>query len=162
MGLAERERLTMICADPGKFAPRTSPATLPSDYFALPERNTKGPIPDALALKLSTWADEMGEAEGACRRGCPPKIRLTCRVEADIYAENANRITVRHRHGDIVAVIEIVSPEIRVVRPDSSPSSISQSTCSVKGQPHRHRSLSARKTRSARHTSRDLGRVPRG
>jgi hypothetical protein len=31
-------------------------------------------------------------------------------TEAEIYAGKANRITVRHKHGDIVAVIEIVSP----------------------------------------------------
>jgi hypothetical protein len=28
----------------------------------------------------------------------------------DVYTGKANRITVRHRHGDVVAVIEIVSP----------------------------------------------------
>lgn len=32
------------------------------------------------------------------------------RREAEIYAGQANRVTVRHRHGDVVAVIEIVSP----------------------------------------------------
>jgi Protein of unknown function (DUF4058) len=32
------------------------------------------------------------------------------RREAEIYAGKANRITIRHRHGDVVAVIEIVSP----------------------------------------------------
>src|SRR5262249_5284976 len=38
------------------------------------------------------------------------QIRLIRRKEADIYARKANRITVRRRHGDVVAVIEIVSP----------------------------------------------------
>jgi hypothetical protein len=32
------------------------------------------------------------------------------RSEAEIYAGKANRITVRHRHGNVVAVVEIVSP----------------------------------------------------
>ena len=36
--------------------------------------------------------------------------RLVRRNDADVYAEKADRITVRHRHGDVVAVIEIVSP----------------------------------------------------
>jgi hypothetical protein len=31
-------------------------------------------------------------------------------VEEDIYLRKADRIVVRHRHGDVVAVIEIVSP----------------------------------------------------
>jgi hypothetical protein len=84
---------------------------LPADYFALPEQNIKGPIPDALALRLSASAGEIGEAEGGLAVAvAPPKTRLTRRVEADIYAEKANRVTVRHRHGDIVAVVEIVSP----------------------------------------------------
>jgi hypothetical protein len=32
------------------------------------------------------------------------------RCEDDIYAAKADLITVRHRHGDVVAVIEIISP----------------------------------------------------
>jgi hypothetical protein len=40
----------------------------------------------------------------------PPKVRVVRRSEADIYADLANRITIRHRHGDVVAMIEIVSP----------------------------------------------------
>jgi hypothetical protein len=31
-------------------------------------------------------------------------------IEAEIYAARANRLTIRHRHGDVVAVVEIVSP----------------------------------------------------
>lgn len=30
--------------------------------------------------------------------------------EAGSYAARANRVTIRHRHGDVVAVVEIVSP----------------------------------------------------
>ena len=30
--------------------------------------------------------------------------------EADVYAGRANRTTVRHRHGEVVAVIELISP----------------------------------------------------
>jgi hypothetical protein len=40
----------------------------------------------------------------------PPRTRLIRRNEADVYATRANRITVRHRHGRVVAVIKIVSP----------------------------------------------------
>jgi hypothetical protein len=35
---------------------------------------------------------------------------LTQRAEADAYARKASHIAVRHRHGEVVAVIEIVSP----------------------------------------------------
>src|SRR5215831_16138389 len=37
----------------------------------------------------------------------------------DVYAEKANRITVRHRHGYVVAVIEIVSPGNKGSRAES-------------------------------------------
>jgi hypothetical protein len=35
---------------------------------------------------------------------------LIRRTETDSYLDKVNRIVVRHRHGDVVAIIEIVSP----------------------------------------------------
>jgi Protein of unknown function (DUF4058) len=84
---------------------------LPSDYFALPEQNIHGPIPDVLTLQLSPRADGSGSgAHGLAVATVPPKTSLVRQSEAGIYAAKANRITVRHRHGDVVAVVEIVSP----------------------------------------------------
>jgi len=40
----------------------------------------------------------------------PPLARLVRRSEGKAYARKADRIAVRHRHGQIVTVIEIVSP----------------------------------------------------
>jgi hypothetical protein len=40
----------------------------------------------------------------------PPKTRFIARTEAATYARKANRVTVRHPDGEVVAVIEIVSP----------------------------------------------------
>ena len=54
---------------------------LPSGYFALIEKKTRRPQPDGVT-----------------------------RSEAADYARKANRIVVRHPHGDAIAVIEIVSP----------------------------------------------------
>ncbi|MCI0460074.1 MAG: DUF4058 family protein [Gemmataceae bacterium] len=84
---------------------------LPPDYFALVEQRIRGPIPDVLTLKLAlkTEGPSSGTA-GVAVATTPPRTRLIRRSEADIYAGKANRITVRHRHGDVVAVIEIVSP----------------------------------------------------
>jgi hypothetical protein len=81
---------------------------LPSDYFALPEQNIRGPITDVLALKLA-GSDESG-AGGLAVAETPPQTRLVRRSEADVYADKADRIAVRHRHGDVVAVVEILSP----------------------------------------------------
>src|SRR4051794_37158619 len=82
---------------------------LPSEYFALAEQNIRGPIPDVLTLRLAT--DSSLDTDGGLAVAtAPPRTRLIRRSEANLYAEKANIITVRHRHGDVVAVIEIVSP----------------------------------------------------
>jgi hypothetical protein len=66
---------------------------LPHDYFALVEHHVQGPIPDVLTHERSPAFGEPTDAE-----------------ESEIYARRANRITVRHQHGNVVAVIEVVSP----------------------------------------------------
>ena len=45
-----------------------------------------------------------------CRGRRPPRAHLTRSIEERIYARKADRVTVRHRLGEIVAVLEIVSP----------------------------------------------------
>jgi hypothetical protein len=84
---------------------------LPPDYFALPEQSIRGPIPDVLTLELAPSSQsENGSDVGLAVAAAPPQTRLTRRSEPKAYAGKANRITVRHRHGKIVAVVEIVSP----------------------------------------------------
>jgi hypothetical protein len=85
--------------------------SLPRGYFALPEQTIRGPIPDILTLRLSAGHDEAdGTAPGLAVAAVPPRARLVRRAESEIYARKADRISVRHRHGQIVAVVEIVSP----------------------------------------------------
>ncbi len=87
---------------------------LPPHYFALSEQRIKGPIPDVLTLELGPGqddeADEPGPGGGLAVATAPPRAQLVWRSEAEIYASRANRITVRHKHGKVVAVVEIVSP----------------------------------------------------
>jgi hypothetical protein len=84
---------------------------LPPDYFALVEENIRGPIPDVLTLQLSAAREEPSGGTAALAVAiAPPRTRLIRRNEVESYADKANRITVRHRHGDVIAVIEIVSP----------------------------------------------------
>ncbi len=84
--------------------------TLPPGYFALIEWKTRGPIPDVLTLNLSAPADEADDDGGLDVAMPPLRTRLVRRDESGIYARKASRITVRHRHGDVVAVVELVSP----------------------------------------------------
>jgi hypothetical protein len=84
---------------------------LPKEYYALPEQRLPGPIPDVVTLHLPTGGASSESATGGTAvLTSPVQTRLVRRRDADVYVEKANRITVRHRHGDVVAVIEIVSP----------------------------------------------------
>ena len=84
---------------------------LSDDYYALAEQRVQGPIPDILTLKLSNDEPEWNaDSGGLAVATAPPKTRFTIRQEEQAYVEKANRIAIRHRHGDLIAVIEIVSP----------------------------------------------------
>jgi hypothetical protein len=84
---------------------------LPPDYFALAEQSIRGPIPDVLTLHLSRGAGPQGEIGPALPVAeAPPRVGLVRSSEVGIYARKADRVTVRHRHGLVVAAIEIVFP----------------------------------------------------
>ena len=84
---------------------------LPADYFALAEQSIRGPVPDVLALRLSQKNEPRSkEATGVAVATVPPRARLIQRREVGVYVRKADRVTIRHRHGEIIAVIEIVSP----------------------------------------------------
>jgi hypothetical protein len=84
---------------------------LPSEYFALPEQSIRGPIPDVLTLSLSSDAEPPhGGGAGVAVAAVPPCTHVVHRAEERIYVRKADRVVVRHRHGRIVAVIEVVSP----------------------------------------------------
>jgi hypothetical protein len=84
---------------------------LPPDYFALVEQRTPGPIPDVLTLELAPRTLGSSHTNGGLAVAtAPPRTRLVRRSDAEVYASKANRLTIRHRHGHIVAVVEIVSP----------------------------------------------------
>lgn len=84
---------------------------LPPDYFALVEQRVQGPIPDILTLELAPTSEGPTTSTGGTAVvSAPPRTRLVQRAEAEVYARKADRLTVRHRHGKVVAVVEIVSP----------------------------------------------------
>jgi hypothetical protein len=84
---------------------------LPPGYMALTDQQTGGPIPDVLTLNRGPKGRGKTEpAGGLAVSEAPPKARFVIESEGDIYARRANRIRIQHRHGEVVAVIEIVSP----------------------------------------------------
>lgn len=84
---------------------------LPPGYVALTDQQTGGPIPDVLTLNRGPQRRDKTEPIGALALALPPpKARFILESEDDLYARRANRIRIQHRHGEVVAVIEIVSP----------------------------------------------------
>jgi hypothetical protein len=86
---------------------------LPGDYYALPEQSIHGPMPDVLKLKRSADAEVangLGSGSALAVAAVPPRTRLVKRAEEQVYVRKADRIAVRHRHGQVVAVVEIISP----------------------------------------------------
>jgi Protein of unknown function (DUF4058) len=84
---------------------------LPEGFVALTDQQTGGPIPDVLTLNRGPR--DRGKTEpggGLAVAAAPPKARFVVEGEDDLYARRANRIRIQHRHGQVVAVIEIVSP----------------------------------------------------
>jgi hypothetical protein len=82
---------------------------LPRGYSALVEQHAGGLIPDVLALERRTRRYPPTEPAGGVLASTPPKVRLVKHATAALAAR-ANRIVIRHRLGDVVCVMEIVSP----------------------------------------------------
>jgi Protein of unknown function (DUF4058) len=86
-------------------------SVLETGYFALREQSTRDPVPEFLTLELPSGRDEPnGTGSGLAVAVAPPRTRVIRRAEETIYVHKADRIAVRHRHGRVVAMIEIVSP----------------------------------------------------
>jgi hypothetical protein len=85
---------------------------LPKGYYALVEQRVGGPEPDVIAVETSRKGKAKPDRGGTTALAEPPRTRLVKPLEpaAETYARKANRITVRHPLGSVVAVIEIVSP----------------------------------------------------
>jgi hypothetical protein len=81
---------------------------LPPGYFAMVEQKADGAEPDVITLELNPPTSP-AEVELAVDLH-PPQARFVTLSEAVGYARKANRITIRYPDGDVVAVVEIVSP----------------------------------------------------
>jgi hypothetical protein len=73
------------------------------------EQITSGPEPDVVTLSLPVKPGA-GVGGVVAVTENPPRTRVQTQSDAVTYARKANRISVRHPDGEVVAVIEIVSP----------------------------------------------------
>jgi hypothetical protein len=84
---------------------------LPPDFFAMTEQILVGPISDVVTLQRRPTPGRPGRAAGGVAvADAPPKARFVTSAEFDRYAGKANRLLIKHRLGQVVAVLEIVSP----------------------------------------------------
>jgi Protein of unknown function (DUF4058) len=83
---------------------------LPPGYFTMADQRASKPEPDVIALELGRPAPS--PSGGLFTAAVPPRARQVATVETDgaTYARKANRLSVRHPLGHVVAIIEVVSP----------------------------------------------------
>lgn len=82
---------------------------LPPEFFAMAEQVLSSPIPDVVTLQHSR-STSPPRSSGLAVLDAPPRARFVTSAESDPYASKANRISIKHRLGRVVAVIEIVFP----------------------------------------------------
>ena len=88
---------------------------LPPGYYAMADQRVSSP-------ECRPCSAPVGGPEpqgGLVVAETPPRIKQAGRAESEavLYARKANRIAIRHELGRVVAMIEVVSPRLRGVRP---------------------------------------------
>ncbi len=96
----------------GELCDGLNAGVLPDGYFALVEPKALGVEPDVLTLAGRPADGPPAKPSGGVAVAtAPPRTRHVSEAsDAAHYARKANRVGVRTRHGDLVAVVEIVSP----------------------------------------------------
>jgi hypothetical protein len=84
---------------------------LPKDYSALADQRSGGMIPDVLTVERpANGKHGKDPTRGGNVLVGRPKTRFAFQATKSLLAESANRILIHHPLGEIVCVIEIVSP----------------------------------------------------
>lgn len=83
---------------------------LPAGYSALVEQHAAGLVPDVLAVQRRPSRGSSPEPSGGLLTAEPPKTKHVIRGKPGDLAARANRVAIRHRLGEVVCIIEVVSP----------------------------------------------------
>lgn len=85
---------------------------LPKGYSALADQRSAGLIPDVITVQRRSPDSRPSERTGgAVITATRPKTRFVRTAEvAEVYAARANRIAIHHPLGQVISMIEIVSP----------------------------------------------------
>jgi hypothetical protein len=82
---------------------------LPTGFSALVEQHAAGFVPDLLALERRSRPKRPDEPVGGVLVAEPPRTRHVIQAK-EVLAARGNRIAIRHRLGELVCMMEIVSP----------------------------------------------------
>jgi hypothetical protein len=94
-----------------RLAEGLNDGVLPEGFFALVDQRAIGLIPDVLALGKRPLPRQSGTPGGVAVSISPPKARfISQQTDREVYASRANRVAVRNAFGELVAIIELVSP----------------------------------------------------
>ncbi len=90
---------------------RLNAGLLPSGYFAMAEQVIGRPETDVVTLQTGARPRPPATSNGGTAVVSPrPMTRFVFPLEQERYARKANRIAIHHELGEVVAVIEVVSP----------------------------------------------------
>lgn len=93
----------------GSICDALNDGRMPKGYYALVDQRARGLVPDVLTLKRKPKPGE-GIGAGGAVTATTPSTRFVSVADQDLYAARANRVAVRNPFGEVVALIEIVSP----------------------------------------------------
>ena len=82
---------------------------LPGNCFAMIEQIVGRPEADVVALETAS-EDNLTEGGGGTATMVQPRTTYVLPCEEVRYAQKANHIAIHHRSGEVLAVVEIVSP----------------------------------------------------
>lgn len=83
---------------------------LPEGFFAMAEQIIGGPAPDVVALQTAAPRKPPQGSKRVVPSAAPPNARIVQEAEMERYASKADHIVVKHARGQVIALIEIVSP----------------------------------------------------
>jgi hypothetical protein len=83
---------------------------LPSGMSALVEQQSAGLVPDVLTVQRRPRGAGSPQSRGGTLLTEQPKTRHFYETKVDSLSARGNRVVIRHRLGEVVCIIEIVSP----------------------------------------------------
>ncbi len=89
---------------------RLNAGLLPPGFFAMAEQVVGGPEPDVVTLRAGPKRHPQDGATAVAPARPQATFVIPAAEEKERYARKANRIAIHHDLGNVVAVIEIVSP----------------------------------------------------